>query len=88
MPNEALPINPGVLSWARERAGYSLDEAAGSFKRIASWEAGEGGPTYPQLEQLAEKFGLPIAVFFFPAPPPRISIDPGILSDTSGRRIY
>ena len=69
MANDALPISPSVLSWARERAGYSIDEAAETFRRIASWEAGEGGPTYPQLEQLAEKFGLPVAVFFFPEPP-------------------
>lgn len=69
MAKETLPITPRVLSWARERAGYSVEEAAVTFKRIASWEAGEDSPTYPQLEELAEKFGLPIAAFFFPEPP-------------------
>tara|TARA_R110000868_G_scaffold49503_10_gene159623 strand:- start:2855 stop:3991 length:1137 start_codon:yes stop_codon:yes gene_type:complete len=69
MPNEQILITPAVLQWARERAGFSLEEAKNHFKKIESWEAGEAYPTYPQLEQLSEKFKIPIAVFFFPAPP-------------------
>lgn len=69
MANEQLPVTPGVITWARTRAGYSLEEAQGKFVRIADWEAGEGFPTYPQLEQLADLFKLPTAVFFFPEPP-------------------
>jgi Zn-dependent peptidase ImmA (M78 family) len=69
MAKETLPITPAVLSWARERAGYSLQEAAATFKKIAAWEAGEAAPTYPQLEALADKFELPVAAFFFPEPP-------------------
>src|SRR3546814_599825 len=66
---EQLPINPALLIWARERAGLSRDEALLRFRRLAEWEAGEAGPTYPQLEQLSEAFKVPIAVFFFPEPP-------------------
>lgn len=66
---EQLPINPALLIWARERAGLSRDEALRRFRRLAEWEAGETGPTYPQLEQLSEAFKVPIAVFFFPEPP-------------------
>lgn len=66
---EQLPINPALLIWARERAGLSRDEALRQFRRLAEWEAGEAGPTYPQLEQLSEAFKVPIAVFFFPEPP-------------------
>jgi Zn-dependent peptidase ImmA (M78 family)/transcriptional regulator with XRE-family HTH domain len=75
MANEELPITPELISWARTRAGLSLEEASKKFKRISDWEAGKGGPTYPQLEALAEAFKVPIAVFFFPAPPdvPNIS---------------
>ena len=64
-----MPITPAVLTWARERAGYSLDAAAESFPRIDRWEAGESFPSYPQLESLADKFKIPVAVFFFPEPP-------------------
>jgi transcriptional regulator with XRE-family HTH domain len=66
---EQIPINPALLVWARERAGFSREEAAQKFKRIADWEAGASAPTYPQLEQLSDTLKVPIAVFFFPAPP-------------------
>lgn len=69
MPREQIPVNPTLITWARERAGFSPDEAAATFKRIAAWEAGEASPTYPQLERMADTFKLPIAVFFFPDPP-------------------
>lgn len=69
-----MPVTPQLVSWARDRAGYSIAEAEKHFKRIAAWEAGEASPTYPQLEQLADRFKVPVAVFFFPEPPdvPRI----------------
>jgi Zn-dependent peptidase ImmA (M78 family) len=69
MPYEKLPVTPALISWARTRAGVSIDDASKSFKRIQAWEAGESSPTYPQLEQLADAFKVPIAVFFFPEPP-------------------
>ncbi len=69
MPRETLPITPSILTWARERAGYSIDELKGDFKGIEEWESGSAAPTYPQLERLSDKLRLPVAVFFFPAPP-------------------
>lgn len=66
---DALPVTPAVIQWARSRAGFSVEDAQKYFKRIAAWEAGEAAPTYVQLEQMAEKFKCPVAVFFFPAPP-------------------
>ena len=66
---EQIPINPALLSWALERAGISVEEARRQFKRIDEWQAGDAFPTYPQLEQLADTLKVPIAVFFFPAPP-------------------
>ncbi len=66
---EGLPITPAVVQWARERAGYALEDATRHFKKIAAWEAGEALPTYVQLEAMAERFKVPVAVFFFPKPP-------------------
>lgn len=66
---DAMPVTPEVVKWARERAGYSVDTASADFRKIAEWEAGEAFPSYPQLEKMAEKFKVPVAVFFFPAPP-------------------
>lgn len=69
MAREQIPVNPNLITWARERAGFTLEEASEKFSHIADWEAGEAFPTYPQLERLADEFKLPVAVFFFPEPP-------------------
>jgi len=66
---DALPINPEIVQWARKRAGFSIEDASRNFKKIVAWEDGTASPTYSQLEQMAEKFKCPVAVFFFPNPP-------------------
>jgi Zn-dependent peptidase ImmA (M78 family) len=66
---EEIPVNPKLITWARDRAGLTVAEAAQKFAHIAEWEAGASFPTYPQLERLADEFKLPIAAFFFPEPP-------------------
>lgn len=67
-------MNPKIISWARERAGLSIEDLAGKMGRdpeeIRSWEKGEEVPSYPVLEQLAYKYlKVTLAVFFFPEPP-------------------
>jgi Zn-dependent peptidase ImmA (M78 family) len=69
MPREKIPVNPRLVEWARERAGFTVQEASERFSQIAAWEKGEDLPTYPQLERLAAEFKVPVAVFFFPEPP-------------------
>jgi Zn-dependent peptidase ImmA (M78 family) len=69
MTTEQIPITPALVTWARKRAGLSIEEAVARFPRIADWEKGASFPTYPQLEQLSDLLKLPIAVFFFPTPP-------------------
>jgi len=66
---EGLPVTPDVVQWARERSGYSIEDAAHHFKKIAAWETGEALPTYVQVEEMAERFKVPVAVFFFPKAP-------------------
>jgi Zn-dependent peptidase ImmA (M78 family) len=66
---EEIPVNPKLITWARDRAGLTVAEAAQKFAHIAAWEAGTSFPTYPQLERLADEFKLPVAAFFFPEPP-------------------
>ncbi len=66
---EGLPVTPAVVQWARERSGYSIEDAAHHFKKIAAWEAGAALPTYVQIEDMADRFKVPVAVFFFPKPP-------------------
>ncbi|MGZ8396117.1 MAG: helix-turn-helix domain-containing protein [Rhodoplanes sp.] len=66
---EELPVTPALITWARIRAGMSIDEATKKFRHIQDWESGNSSPTYPQLEALAEILKVPIAVFFFSEPP-------------------
>src|SRR5687768_15029459 len=74
MANPVAGVNPTVLKWARERSGYSIEEAADLAGKgadvLLKWEAGDAAPTYVQLEKLAYKiYKRPIALFFFPQPP-------------------
>ena len=72
MAVERMPINPKVLTWVRDRAGYSVETLAKKrtdFKRIVEWEDGNIQPTYRQLELLSEVLQVPVAIFFFPKPP-------------------
>ena len=68
MAIERLTITPSVITWARKRAGLSLEEAK-NFGRIDEWESGASSPTYAQIEALASALKVPVAVFFFPEPP-------------------
>jgi len=74
MSDRATAINPGVLTWARERTGLSLPDVAHYLHKdvgdIAAWETGDAWPTYKQLEKLAEGlYHRPVALFFLPDPP-------------------
>ncbi|MGI8548501.1 MAG: ImmA/IrrE family metallo-endopeptidase [Gemmatimonadaceae bacterium] len=74
MVARATSLNPRLVIWARERSGYSLEDAAARLDKaaevLASWERGESFPTYNQLEQLAEAvYHRPVALFFLPSPP-------------------
>ncbi len=67
-------IQPRILKWARERAGYTLSDIARVMRKdvqeIEAWESGDSAPTYSQLEKLAYQiYKRPLAVFFFPEPP-------------------
>jgi Zn-dependent peptidase ImmA (M78 family)/transcriptional regulator with XRE-family HTH domain len=67
-------MNPKIITWARERAGLTVETLAKKMKRqpgeIELWESGRSAPSYAILEQLAYKYlKLPLAVFFFPEPP-------------------
>lgn len=62
-------INPEILTWARETAGYSLEEICATTKKYKDWENGNDFPTYAELEKIASKFKRPLAIFFFPEIP-------------------
>lgn len=64
-----IPVNPELLSWARERAGLDALALAGRFPKLGAWESGKRLPTLRQLEDFAHAVHVPIGFLFLPAPP-------------------
>ena len=66
--NSQIPFNPSILTWARERAGYAIDEIAEKIKvkaeKISAWEKGELSPTVKQARNLAKLYQRPFLEFF------------------------
>jgi Zn-dependent peptidase ImmA (M78 family) len=72
--DRASAVNSKILQWARERAGYTVDEVAVRLKKpvdvVRAWEGGTDAPTFRQLEEMADGlYKRPVALFFFPQPP-------------------
>jgi len=66
-------VNPAVLIWARESAGYDPAAAAEKvgvdLEKLQAWEAGDDQPSIAQLRNLAELYKRPLAVMYLPEPP-------------------
>lgn len=66
-------MNPDLLVWAREKAGFHASVAARKLHveeaELLRWEAGEARPTIVQLRKAAEVYRRPLALFFLPEPP-------------------
>lgn len=75
MARESLQVNlnPAVLRWARESAGWTVQETAKKIgvapDTIRQWESGERLLPLNVLEKLATYFKRPLAAFFLPKPP-------------------
>ena len=64
-----VPVNPKLLNWARERAGYSVSALAVRFPKLEAWENGEVQPTIKQLEAFAKATRTPVGFLFLAEPP-------------------
>lgn len=64
-----VDVEPGLIRWARERAGMDLESLAKRFPRLAAWEKGEIQPTLKQLETFANAVHVPTGYLFLPEPP-------------------
>ncbi len=73
-------IQPKVLTWARETAGMSLDDAARALgltdargrtgvQRLEAMELGADEPTRPLLLKMAKTYRRPLLVFYLAEPP-------------------
>lgn len=66
-------INPKLLEWAREQAGYTIEEVAKILKRpleqLRAWENGDKQPSVRQAEKLAKKYHCSYSIFSLQEPP-------------------
>lgn len=71
-------VKPELLVWARESAGYSVEEAAQKAQvkaeQLAAWETGERRPTINQLRTLARVYKRPLAVFYLSRVPKKFTV--------------
>ena len=80
MATRAQNINPSILAWARETAGFSVEEAADKLglsssekasaaEKLEAFEEGENKPTRNQLLKLATLYRRPLTTFYKNEPP-------------------
>lgn len=66
-------INPAMMTWAREYAGFTeeYEELLPGYikKHYESWEKGEKYPTWNQLRDVSKKYNVPTAFFFMETVP-------------------
>lgn len=78
--DRAQNINPRILSWARETAGLSIEDAAVKLgltngtkvtatEKLASLESGDEKPTRIQLMKIASTYRRPLTAFYMASPP-------------------
>ena len=71
----AAKIHHSLLVWARETAGFSIDDAAKkihvSSEKLVACEDGTQSLTFKQLQEAANIYKRPLAVFFLPEAPLR-----------------
>jgi len=63
------PVNPQMVSWARQRVGLERDDLVKQFKKLPQWETGEMKPTLKQLEDFARRVHVPVGYFFLDESP-------------------
>lgn len=66
-------VNPELLVWAREDAGYDIEIAARRInvkpEKLIAVESGQAKLTVNQLRNLSNVYKRPLAFFYLPAPP-------------------
>jgi Zn-dependent peptidase ImmA (M78 family)/transcriptional regulator with XRE-family HTH domain len=79
---QAAQINPGILSWARETAGLSVEEAAeklglkstakaSAAEKLLRVEGGARPIGQGMLQKAADAYRRPLVAFYLPQPPAR-----------------
>jgi Zn-dependent peptidase ImmA (M78 family) len=64
-----VPVQPKLLQWACDRAGWEATTAVEHFALLPAWLTGESSPTLHQLETFAARTHVPFGYFPLPGPP-------------------
>jgi Zn-dependent peptidase ImmA (M78 family) len=64
-----VQVKPGLVRWARERAGKDIQDLQGKFPYLEDWETGAVQPTIKQLERFANATRVPFGYLFLNEPP-------------------
>lgn len=64
-----LTIQPEMLRWAINRAGFTVEGMTDKVPQLTAWLDGTKLPTVKQLEDFSKKTYLPFGYFFLPEPP-------------------
>ena len=62
-------VKAELLRWARDRAGFTVDDLSSKFPKLEQWESGEIQPTLKQIENYAKATYAPVGYFFLMEPP-------------------
>lgn len=76
----SIHVNPEILVWARQSAGFDVDEAASKLgfkdtlkatadEKLEALEAGEKQPSRSQLRKFATVYMRPLVTFYLSEPP-------------------
>ncbi|MCW7458567.1 ImmA/IrrE family metallo-endopeptidase [Leptospira bandrabouensis] len=68
MNRNSVSIQPNLITWARERARFSIETLSKRFPKLPEWESGELQPTLRQLEDFSKAVHVPIGYLFLPEP--------------------
>lgn len=75
-------INTTMLTWARERSGYSLsvfaDKCDVTEERLLQWESGSHSITFNQAMMFARKTHIPFGYLFLTTPPTETLLIPDL----------
>lgn len=67
--SQEIDIQPNMITWAIDRAGFQLDDFTEKFPKVLDWLNHQKKPTVKQLEDFSHRVHLPFGYLFLPEPP-------------------
>jgi len=75
-------VNPDILKWGRNRAGYPVNVVAKKLKvkdeKVENWENGFTKPTFTQAQNIAKLLRIPFGYLYLETPPDETQLLPDL----------